>query len=448
MTQQEQKIAVDLDGGKTLVFETGKIARQAHGSVLLHLGETTLLATACRSNKASEEIDFFPLRVDYQEKFSSVGRTLSGFIKREGRPTQKEILTSRFIDRSIRPLFPDGYFNEVQILSYVYSYDGLHIPDVLAICAASAALTLSDIPFLKPIGAVRIGLLDENFIINPNPEELKKSQLDLILSGTEDALLMIEGSCDFLTEEIILKAAEFGHAAIRKICQALSGWQAKIGKPKNLGSVSQISQEALEAVRKHSEKDLNEALRIKEKKLREEHFSKIKTSLFEELLAEEKEAGKFLKRDLEIAFKNLSSALMRKMILEENRRIDGRALDEIRPISIETSLFPRTHGNAVFTRGETQAIAVCTLGSTAMVERYEDLHGEGESRFYLQYFFPPFSVGEVGRSGPPGRREIGHGKLAEKALKAILPDMADFPYVIRMESNITESNGSSSMASV
>ena len=442
------KLTIDLDG-KELIFETGKIARQANGSVLLHCGETTLLSSACKSDTASEEIDFFPLRVDYQEKFSSVGRTLGGFIKREGRPTKVEILTSRFTDRTIRPLFPEGYYNEVQILSYVYSYDGLHTPDVLAICAASAALVISDIPLTKPVGAVRVGFANDHYILNPNPEEMKASQLDLVISGSEDSILMIEGSCKFLTEEQILDAVDFGHKYIKKICEGLSNWQKKIGKEKDLSTVRKVPEGITEAVAERAEKKLTAALQIKGKKDREQKFSAIKETIMVELLAKEAdEKGKFTKRDLNTAFKKLSANLMRQTILKKEIRVDGRALDEIRPITIDLSMLPRTHGSAIFTRGETQSIAVCTLGAESMAERYEDLHGEGESRFYLQYFFPPFSVGEVGRSGPPNRREIGHGKLAEKALAAILPKQTDFPYIIRMESNITESNGSSSMASV
>lgn len=447
-TIEDNKLTIQLDG-KELRFETGKVARQANGSVMLHVGETTVLATACKSKTASEEVDFFPLRVDYQEKFSSVGKTLGGFIKREGRPTKVEILTSRFIDRTIRPLFPEGYYNEVQILSYVYSYDGLHTPDVLSICASSAALALSDIPFIKPVGACRVGYAHGHFILNPNPEEMKTSDLDLVIAGSEDSILMIEGSAEFLTEEQILKAIDFGHSQIRKICQGIKEWQKKIGKTKDLSTIHQMPEKILEAVQELVGETLNEALAIKDKQERDEKFNAARKTVLEELLAlEENEPGKFAKRDLEMAFKTVSSNLMRQMILENNVRIDGRALDEIRPISIDLSMLPRTHGSAIFTRGETQSIAVCTLGSESMAERYEDLHGEGESRFYLQYFFPPFSVGEVGRSGPPNRREIGHGKLAEKALAAILPKQTDFPYVIRMESNITESNGSSSMASV
>lgn len=443
---EHKTISIDLDG-RTIIIETGKIARQANGSVMLHCGETTLLATACAAPEVSDtEGDFLPLRVDYQEKFSAAGKTLGGFIKREGKPSTKEVLISRFIDRTIRPLFEEGYYNEVQVLAYVYSYDGINTPDVLAICACSAALVLSDIPLLKPVGAVRVGLINDNFVINPNPEEQKSSKLDLVLGGTEDAILMIEGFCDFLTEEQILEAIDFGHTAIRKFCMALKKWQVEIGKEKNNKSLYTLPKEAWDAVVALSSKKIKEALTIVNKKEREAVFTEIKKELFETLVNEE--SPKFTGKDVSFAYKKLSSDLMRKMVLEENRRIDGRKLDEIRPIEIETGTLPRTHGNAIFTRGETQSIAVCTLGSETMVQRYEDIHGEGEQRFYLQYFFPPFSVGEVGRLGAPGRREIGHGKLAERSLENILPDQKTFPYVIRLESNITESNGSSSMASV
>ena len=440
-------ITIDIDG-KSIIFETGKIAKQANGSVMLHCGETTLLTTACSSKSANEETDFLPLRVDYQEKQSAVGKTLGGFIKREGKPSTREILVSRFIDRSLRPLFEDGYFNEIQILSYVYSYDGINSPDVLAICAASAALVISDIPLAKPLGAVRVGMIGDSFIINPNPEEQKRSILDLVLAGTEDAILMIEGACSFLTEEQVLDAIEFGHGAIRKICQGLKKWQAEVGKPKDRENLYKLPAEALQEVIKISKGPIEKALKISNKKEREAFFDEVKENVFTTLLPEGIENPPFTKKDIAIAFKQYSSELMRQMILEHNTRIDGRALDQIRPIDIETGFLPRTHGNALFTRGETQSISVCTLGSEGMAQRFEDLHGEGEQRFYLQYFFPPFSVGEVGKMGAPSRREIGHGKLAERALESILPSKDAFPYVIRLESNTTESNGSSSMAAV
>jgi polyribonucleotide nucleotidyltransferase len=434
-------------GGKDLVFETGKIARQANGAVTLRSGDTILLATACAAPKASEEIDFFPLRVDYQEKFSSTGKTLGGFIKREGRPAEREILISRLIDRPLRPMFADGYYNEVQVLAYVFSYDGVHAPDPLAICAASAALTISDIPLIKPVGAVRVGLIDDSFVINPTIEEQKRSALDLILAGTEDAILMIEGYCDFLTQEQILEAVQEGHAAIRHICQGLLDWQRAIGKPKATGALRLPPSELVSGVEALVSTSLREAFVIKEKKAREEAIQVASQRVEAAYLPKDKEPL-YSKPDVAAAFKKVSAQVMRHMILSSNRRSDGRTCEEIRPIAVELAPLPRTHGSALFTRGETQSLAVCTLGGESMAQRYEDLNGEHSHRFYLQYFFPPFSVGEVGRMGSPGRREIGHGKLAERALSKTLPHLETFPYTIRLESNITESNGSSSMASV
>ena len=447
MEFKRKSICVSI-GGRDILFETGKIARQAGGSVLVRSGDTMLLATACSAPPPSEDTDFLPLRVDYQEKFSSSGKTLGGFIKREGRPTEKEILLCRLIDRPIRPMFPDGYFNEVQLLAYVYSYDGVHSPDPLAICAASAALVISDIPLVKPIGGVRVGLIDGNFIVNPTVEEMKRSRLDLMLAGTEDAILMIEGYCDFLTEEQILEAIDEGHTAIGKICQALQDWQKEIGKEKNLKDLRPIPKALSQEVHTFAEERIAKALRIKEKQLREESIAAIKKELEAKFFPEEVTSPLYKKNDVKSAFKEVQSNLMRQMILDENKRSDGRSCDQVRAIDIELGLLPRTHGSALFTRGETQAIAVCTLGGETMGQRGENLDGEFLNRFYLQYTFPPFSVGEVGRMGSAGRREIGHGKLAERSLSMIAPGMEQFPYVIRLESNITESNGSSSMASV
>ena len=435
-------------GGRDIIFETGKIARQANGAVMVRSGETMLLCTACSGPVPSQDTDFLPLRVDYQEKFSSAGKTLGGFIKREGRPAEREILISRLIDRPIRPMFEDGYYNEVQVLSYVLSYDGVHAPDPLAICGASAALVISDIPLIKPIGAVRVGMIENDFVVNPTVEEQKKSRLDLILAGTEDAILMIEGYADFLSEEQILAAVEEGHTAIRAICQALNDWQRLIGKPKVQGDLRLMPEDVIKEVKKFASDRILAALRIKEKKKREEAISTISTELLEKFCSKDSTETKFKSCDVMAAFKKVQSHHMRQMILDENQRSDGRKCDEIRSISIEQGLLPRTHGSTLFTRGETQSIAVCTLGGEHMAQRSENLNGEANARFYLQYSFPPFSVGEVGRMGSPGRREIGHGKLAERALAATLPKPENFPYVMRLESNITESNGSSSMASV
>lgn len=434
-------------GDKEISFETGKIAKQANGAVLVRTGDTIVFTTACASPDTLPDVDFLPLRIDYQEKFSSAGKTVGGFFKREGRPTERETLVCRLIDRPLRPLFEEGYYHDVQILSYVWSFDGEHAPEPLAICAASAALVISDIPLIKPVGAVRVGMIDKRFIINPTIKEQELSTLDLMIGGTEDGVLMIEGHCQFLTEEQVLEAIETGHQAIKAICRALSQWQQHIGKPKSRGTLRTIPEEVLNAVDKVAATDLKTAFRIADKKQREKAQSKVKEKVSAAFLPEGKEPV-YHAQDVNNALKKVSSKYLRKMILEENLRPDGRSATAIRPIDIEQGLLPRVHGSSLFTRGETQAVAVCTLGGESMAQRYETLHGEGSSRFYLQYFFPPFSVGEVGRVGAPGRREVGHGKLAERALLPILPSKAEFPYTIRVESNITESNGSSSMATV
>ncbi|MCB1080821.1 MAG: polyribonucleotide nucleotidyltransferase, partial [Chlamydiia bacterium] len=369
-----------------------------------------------------------------------------GFIKREGKPTEKEVLTCRLIDRPIRPMFEEGFYTDTQVITTVFSYDGIHQTEPLAICAASAALTLSDIPFIKPIGAVRVGMVEDRFIINPTLEEMESSVLDLVLAGTEDAILMIEGYCDFLTEEQIMEAIEEGHEAIKIICQKLSDWQQVIGKPKNRESLRLMPQGLLEEVEALMREPLQSAIRMTKKDEREKALAVINDTVNKKLLPEEN--PQYAPYDVEAAIKKITAHHMRQMILKENKRCDGRRTEDVRSIYIDLGLLPRTHGSALFTRGETQTIAVCTLGGETMGQRYEDLNTDGIRRFYLQYSFPPFCVGESGRMGPPGRREIGHGKLAERALVAAIPSKDDFPYTLRLESNITESNGSSSMASV
>lgn len=434
-------------GDHTLTFETGKLAKLANGSVTVTCGETIVFASACANDNADESIDFFPLKIDYQEKFSSSGKTLGGFLKREGRPTEKEILTCRLIDRPIRPMFPDGYYNEVQIISYVYSYDGINLTEPLAICAASAALVISDIPLVEPIGAVRVGMIDDKFIINPTLEQKAASKLDLLLAGTRNSILMIEGSCDFLTEEVLIEAVESGHKAIQTICEGLKNWAEKIGKKKNYGNLRLPRKDLEKAIVENFGANLTAALQISSKSERNDALNAIEGKVFETLGAKE---GEKSPTDLELgaAFKAAKTQLMREMILTMNKRCDGRTTEQIRPISVDLDLLPRTHGSALFTRGETQALAVCTLGGESMGQRYEDLNADQISRFYLQYSFPPFSVGEVGRVSGASRREIGHGKLAENALSKILPPLEAFAYTVRLESNILESNGSSSMASV
>ncbi len=435
-------------GEQEISFETGKIAKQANGAVVIRAGETMVFCAACAAPKTEENTDFLPLRVDYQEKFSSAGKTLGGFLKREGRPTERETLVSRLIDRPLRPMFEDGYYTETQVLTYVWSYDGVNSPEPLAVCAAAAALAISDIPLLKPVAAVRVGLINGKFILNPTVEHQKESKLDLLIAGTEDAVLMIEGYCDFLTEEQVIEAIETGHSGVRQICQALQKWCEQIGKPKNREGLRTIPSEVVQDVENLMKPLLPPALHINNKKEREIALAEINAKVLNDFCPEGSENPKYDSYHVNAAIKKTTSKYMRHMIVEENIRSDGRSPTDIRFIDIEQGLLPRAHGSSLFTRGETQALAVCTLGGENMAQRFEDLEGEGASRFYLQYFFPPFSVGEVGRSGPPGRREIGHGKLAERALRYALPPKEEFPYIIRLESNITESNGSSSMASV
>lgn len=449
-TLGERKTTTVKIGEHDLVFETGKIAKQANGSVVVRMGDTIVFSSACMEKKPSTEIDFLPLQVHYQEKFSSAGKTLSGFIKREGRPSEKEVLTSRLIDRPLRPSFPDGYYNETQVLTYVWSYDSEHQPDVLGICASSAALLISDIPFYNPVAGVRVGLVNGSFVINPSASKAQESKLDLIIAGTEQAILMIEGYCDFLTEEQVIEAIETGHRAIQQICQAMRAWQKEVGKDKKEDLLRPQPKEIEAEILANFKNDLLTALTTKGKAeanaALEEVCSRVTAHFYPE---ENEETPRFSEVEFKIGLKSAKSAVLRELVLNENKRHDHRTTTDIRPIDVEIATLPRAHGSALFTRGETQAMAVCTLGSTSMAQRYEDLEGEGAHQFYLQYSFPPFSVGEVGRSGPPGRREVGHGKLAEKALKYILPgEDKNFPYIIRLESNITESNGSSSMASV
>ena len=443
---EKHTISVDI-AGKTLTFETGRIARHANSAVLARCGDTMVLATVCASQDPLQEIDFLPLRVDYQEKFSSVGRTVSGFIKREGKPTERETLTCRLIDRPIRPMIREGYHHDLQLLSYVWSYDSENSPDVLAICATSAALALSDVPLIKPIAAVRIGFLDDQFLVNPTSEQQKQSKMDLVIAGTEDAILMIEGLLEFLTEEQVLQAVELGQAAIKEICKTIHQWQSLIGKEKNVATLRKTPQIVIDEVLKATKESYKKACTITDKAQRDSFVKEVEKRILEQFCTAGKDV-EMSKVDVKSALDKVYSDTMREMIINENKRCDARKTTEIRHITIEQTFLPRAHGSSLFTRGQTQTLAVCVLGSENMAQRFENLEGEGASRFYLHYTFPPFSVGEVGRMGAPGRREIGHGKLAERALLATLPSKEKFPYVIRLESNITESNGSSSMASV
>ena len=439
-----ETFSVTLDKDKTLIFETGKIARQADGAVLVKMNETWVFSSACAAS-LSEAVDFLPFRVDYQEKFSSAGKTSGGFLKREGRPSEKEILVSRLIDRSLRPSFPNRLMQDIQILSYVWSYDGKTLPDPLAICGASAALAISEVPQNCIVAGVRVGLVGGKWVINPTKDELDASKLDLVMAGTASAVLMIEGHCDFLTEEQVLEAISFGQVYIAKICNAIEAWQKAIGKEKQFSAVLDLPEDVQNVVSDFIREKFAKALSLRDKEALEQASKELEEAVVTNLVQEE---GDFSLLNVKAAFKNAKSNQLRALIKDLGIRVDGRNTTEIRPISIEPSFLPRTHGSCLFTRGETQSMAVCTLGGENMAQRFEDLNGDGAARFYLQYFFPPFSVGEVGRIGSPGRREIGHGKLAEKALSHVLPETSRFPYTIRVESNITESNGSSSMASV
>lgn len=434
-------------GKATLSFETGYVAKQANGSVSLRCNDMLVLSTACASSEPLVDVDFLPLRVDYQEKLSSYGKTLGGYIKREGRPSETEILASRLIDRPIRPLFPKGYTNEIQLLSYVFSYDGLYQPDVFAITAASAALVISDIPFTTPVAGIRVGRVKDTLIINPTIEEMANSTLDLVLAGTQDAILMIEGYCDFLPEEVLLSAIAEGHEAIKSLCLAIEEWKNLIGKEKKpLPTPNQQEELLSQEIEAFAGAQLHEQLHIEDKNLREAGLGALEKKVVEHFCSQEENAPN--KSSVLKHLKSLKSRILRSSILSTKKRIDGRGLSDIRPIHIDVGYLNRAHGSALFRRGETVALATATLGGDTMAQRFENLHGEGARNFYLQYSFPPFSVGEVGRMGPPGRREIGHGKLAERALAPALPDKETFPYVVRLESTILESNGSSSMASV
>ncbi|AAF39102.1 polyribonucleotide nucleotidyltransferase [Chlamydia muridarum str. Nigg] len=439
-----ETFSVALDKDKTLIFETGKIARQANGAVLVKMNETWVFSSACAAS-LSEAVDFLPFRVDYQEKFSSAGKTSGGFLKREGRPSEKEILISRLIDRSLRPSFPNRLMQDIQVLSYVWSYDGKTLPDPLAICGASAALAISEVPQNCIVAGVRVGLVEGKWVVNPTKDELDASKLDLVMAGTASAVLMIEGHCDFLTEEQVLEAIAFGQKYIAKICDAIEAWQKAIGKEKQLSAVLDLPEDVQNVVSNFIREKFEKALSFRDRDALEQVSKELEESVVANLVQEESD---FSLLNVKAAFKNAKSNQMRALIRDLGIRVDGRSTTEIRPISIEVSFLPRTHGSCLFTRGETQSVAVCTLGGESMAQRFEDLNGDGAARFYLQYFFPPFSVGEVGRIGSPGRREIGHGKLAEKALSHVLPEASRFPYTVRVESNITESNGSSSMASV
>lgn len=488
-------------GDRYILVETGHIGRQASGSVTITDGETIVYTSVCLADVPSEPSDFFPLSVFYQERLSAAGRTSGGFFKREGRAKDHEVLICRLIDRPLRPTMPKGFYHDTQILSWVYSYDGIHSPDCLAVTAAGIAVALSEVPNTKIVAGVRIGLIGDKFIVNPTTKEMESSELDLMLAGTDSTILMIEGFCNFLPEKKLLQAVEIGHVAVREICMEVKNLVMKCGKPKMVDAIKLPPDELYRHVEDIIGHDLVKALQISRKIPRRKALSVLEEKVLNILaengyVAKDQVSGtvevviencdevdedeevvsdgevdegdvhikpvhikpiprkpiplvKFSEVDVKLVFKEITSKFLRKRIVEGGKRSDGRIPSEIRSIQAQCGLLPRAHGSALFTRGETQSLAVVTLGDRQMAQRIDNLVDTEESkRFYLQYSFPPSCVGEVGRIGAPNRREVGHGMLAERALEPILPSEDDFPYTVRVESTITESNGSSSMASV
>jgi polyribonucleotide nucleotidyltransferase len=432
--------------GHKLVLETGRIARQADGAVVATYGETTVLATVVSAKTVKPGTDFFPLTVNYQEKAFAAGRIPGGYFKREGRASEKETLVSRLIDRPVRPLFPDGYRNETQIIATVLSHDLENDPDIVATVASSAALTLSGVPFMGPVGAARVGLINGKLKINPSLEELKNSDLDLVVAGTSDAVLMVESEAKELSEETMLKAVMSGHKAFQPVIEAIIRLAERAAKPpRDLAVTDKSAAEA--AVRELAEAGLREAYKVTAKQQRYGAVDAVKEKVMAALIPPNG-TSKFSAEEVAEVFHELQAKVVRWNILDSGLRIDGRDVSTVRPIRSEVGVLPRTHGSALFTRGETQALVVATLGTGEDEQFVDSLEGTYKERFLLHYNFPPFSVGETGRLGSPGRREIGHGKLAWRAIHPMLPTAAEFPYTIRVVSEITESNGSSSMATV
>jgi polyribonucleotide nucleotidyltransferase len=431
-------------GRQRISIETGRLAKQADGSVVVRSGDTMVLVTACTAASPREGIDFLPLTVDYKEYTYASGRIPGGFFKREGKPTEKEVLTSRLIDRPIRPLFPSGWRNETQIIALVLSADAENDSDVLAITGASAALALSSIPFTRSIAGVRMGLVDGEFVVNPTFEQRKRSRLDLIVAGTRDGIVMVEAGAREVTEEEMVQALERAHAAIKDIVAGIDALAQQAGKKKTTVARKEIGKEFYREVEEKVLVPLADAMRIQDKL---ENYGTV-DQVLSELIASLPEGEVERKVEAKAIFKELKEKVLRDEILERGKRLDGRAFDQIRPITIEVGVLPRTHGSAVFTRGETQALVTATLGTADDQQKVETVDGETWKRFMLHYNFPPFSVGEVAFMRGPGRREIGHGALAERALTPMMPTEEKFPYTVRVVSDILESNGSSSMASV
>jgi polyribonucleotide nucleotidyltransferase len=439
-------VSVQLTGGKSLAFETGKLAKQAHGSVVVRIGESVVLATAVSNPDPREGIDFFPLTVDYREYAYAGGRIPGGFIKREGRPSEREILTSRQIDRPIRPLFPEGFKCETQVIAFVLSADTENDPDVAGINGASAALTISDIPFNGPIGAVRVGLVSGAFVINPTYAEMRESLVNIMVVGTADGIVMIESGAKEVKEETVVDAIEFGHTEIKKICAAINDLRAKAGKPKRAVTPPEFDEAYFNHLRGKIGADLADRLNTEKHPKAESH--NLVRDLKKELLAAIPKEDEDAQAKLKTYYETLRERIFREEVLNKKRRPDGRPFDKVRDIWVEVGVLPRTHGSAIFTRGETQALVTTTLGTSDDKQRLETFEGEAKKRFLLHYNFPPFSVGEVQFLRGAGRREIGHGALAERAISAMLPTEENWPYTMRVVSDILESNGSSSMATV
>lgn len=438
-----KKVQIDL-GGRPFSIETGKVARQADGSVVVQYGETVVLVTAVTSEKKREGIDFVPLTVNYLEMTYAAGKIPGGFFKREGRPTDHEILISRFIDRPLRPLFPKGFQNEIQIIATVLSADSDNDPSILGMIGASTALYISDIPFDGPIGGAKVGRIDGEYILNPNHDELELSDIDLFVAGSEEAIIMVEGSAKEMKEEDILEAILFGHQSLKPVIDLQKKLRSTLGIETKAFELKKPEEAIYGKVKAFAQERLMEAYRIQGKLKRREKMEEILQLTLQECGAEDETS----QRMVEMALDEIDRKLMRSLILEKKQRIDGRGFSEIRPISCEVGILPRTHGSAIFTRGETQVLAVVTFGTSEDEQKINSLTGETYKSFMLHYNFPPFSTGEVSPLRSPSRREIGHGALAEKAILPILPSNEKFPYTIRIVSEVLESNGSSSMATV
>ncbi len=436
--------------GRRLSLETGRLAKQSHGSVLAQYGDTVVLATVVSAYEARPNMDFLPLTVDYQEKTFAAGKIPGGFFKREGRPSEKEILTSRLIDRSMRPLFPKGYDCETQLIVTVLSADRDNDSDVLSIIAASAALEVSDIPHDGPVAAVRMGRIDGKLVVNPLISDYENSDVSIVVSAKPDTIAMLEGGARIVDEDTLLEALYLAHESMAPIFEMQRELKRLAGKPKRAFKVKELDAEIVAAVREKVGNGVVKALAIKEKKERREALHVLEEKVLTELAATGDTAARFPGRDKEVleAFDKLERTVVRQAVVEHDRRIDERKSNEIRQLSAQVEVLPRTHGSALFTRGETQVLAVATLGTSADEQKIDALLGERYKKFLLHYNFPPFSTGEAKRYGAPGRREIGHGALAERALTPILPDEEVFPYTIRLVSEVLESNGSSSMATV